>query len=112
MAQQPGAADQRLERFERAVAEMGHRPSAGDRRWVLLGLAAMVAGIVLAIVAYAMSTSQADTRDVISSGILASVGLSIVVAGGAVFVRASLTQFLRYWLLRVLLQQSDEQGGR
>ncbi|MDZ7676421.1 MAG: hypothetical protein U5K30_15300 [Acidimicrobiales bacterium] len=108
----PEVVDTRLERFDQAVADMGHRPSAGDRRWALVGLVAMAAGIGLAIIAYATSTSMSDTRDLMSSGILASVGLCIVVAGAAVFVRASMTEFLRYWLLRVLLQQSEQANDR
>ncbi len=72
----------------------------------------MGVGIVIALVAYLVSTGQGDTRDVISSGILATVGLSVVVAGGAVFVRGSLTDFLRFWMLRLLYeQQRSDEGG-
>ena len=46
-----------------------------------------------------------DTRDVLSSAILAVVGLSLVVAGGAVFVRSSMTEFLRFWMLRMIYEQ-------
>lgn len=110
--QESAAADARMERFDDAVAALGHRSSAGDRRWALLGLVAMAAGIVIAVVAYISSTSQSDSRDVMSSGILASVGLAVVIAGAAVFVRSSLTEFLRFWILRVLLARDDEEDAR
>ncbi len=103
-----GIDDERLRRFDEAVAAMGHRPSAGDRRWAMGGLIAMATGIVIAVIAYASSTSQADQRDVISYGILASVGVAVVIAGAAVFVRASIIEFLRFWLLRVLLARDDD----
>jgi hypothetical protein len=99
-----GRAHDRQGRFAAELEAVGHQTSRGDRRLVLAAAAVMAAGVVLAIAAYAMSTSQSDTRDVISSGILAMVGLSLVVAGGAVFVRSSLTEFLRFWMLRMLYE--------
>lgn len=98
----------RVERFERDLEDIGHRTSRADRKLALAGAVAMVAGIALTIAAYAMSTGQSDTRDVISSGILATVGLSIVLAGAAVFVRGSLTEFLRFWMLRLLYEQQRD----
>jgi hypothetical protein len=102
------AGDARLERFDAALDQIGHRASANDRRWALAGLVAMAAGIVVGVVAYSTSTSMSDQRDVISAVILGVVGLAVVVAGAAVFVRYSLTEFLRFWMLRMLLEQADE----
>ncbi len=103
----------RRERFERDLGRIGHRTSRGDRKLALVGAVAMGVGILVALVAYIASTGQSDTRDVISSGILATVGLCVVVAGGAVFLRGSLTEFLRFWMLRILYEQqrSDEADG-
>ena len=97
----------RLDRFDAALAQIGHRPSGNDRRWATAGLAAMVLGVVLTIVAYIVSTNQAVLADVVESVVLAAIGLALVVAGAAVFVRYSLTEFLRFWMLRMLLQESD-----
>ena len=99
------AASAREARFSEELEAIGHRTSRGDRRLVLVSAGAMALGILLAVVAYATSTSQSDTRDVISSGILAMVGLGLVIGGAAVFVRSSLTEFLRFWMLRLLLEQ-------
>ena len=95
----------RHERFARQLDAIGHRTSRGDRRVVVGSAAVMGVGVLLAVVSYFTSTNQADTRDVISSGILAMVGLTLVVAGGAVFVRSSMTEFLRFWMLRLLAEQ-------
>ncbi|MGI8709542.1 MAG: hypothetical protein ACR2LA_00890 [Acidimicrobiales bacterium] len=43
----------------------------------------------------------------LSSVIAASVGVALVVAGAAVFLRYSLAQFLRFWLLRLIYEQQD-----
>ena len=107
-----GRAHDRHERFAADLEAVGHRTSRGDRRLVLGGAAVMAVGVVLAVVAYAMSTGQSDTRDVISSGILAMIGLCLVVAGGAVFVRSSLTEFLRFWMLRMLAENPRDRAGR
>ena len=101
----------RLARFERDLETIGHRTSRADRKWAIAGAAAMVVGIAITVIAYATSTSQSDTRDVISSGVLATVGLSVVIGGGAVFVRASLTEFLRFWMLRLLYEQRADRDG-
>ena len=100
----------RQERFARELDAVGHRTSSGDRRMVLGSAALMAAGVVVALAAYLTSTGQSDSRDVMSSGILAVVGLSLVVAGGAVFVRSSMTEFLRFWMLRLLYEQQRDLG--
>lgn len=100
----------RLDRFDAAVADIGHRSSTRDRQWAMAGAALMVLGLVVAVVAYATSTSMSDQRDVGSAQILAVLGLAAVVAGAAVFVRYSVTEFLRFWLLRVLLDRDDRDG--
>jgi peptidoglycan/LPS O-acetylase OafA/YrhL len=92
-------------RFADELEAIGHRTSRGDRRQVQVAATVMVLGVAVAIVAYAMSTGQSDTRDVISSVILAVVGLCLVVGGAAVFVRSSMTEFLRFWMLRLLFEQ-------
>lgn len=100
--------DGRLGRFDDALAQIGHRSSGNDRRNAAIGLVLMAVGLGLALVAYFTSTSMSDQRDVLSAGILALSGLAVVVVGGAVFVRYSLTEFLRFWMLRLLLEQADE----
>lgn len=109
----PGSASSatRLERFARDLDAIGHRTSRGDRRFVFAGVTAMVLGVVVSLVAYIVSTGQTDQRDVISSAILAVVGLTVVVAGGALFVRSSITEFLRFWMLRLLAEQRHDDVG-
>ncbi len=62
-----------------------------------------------ASLAYIASGGQSDTRDVISSVILALVGVSVSIVGAALFLRYSLARFLRFWLLRLIYEQQDTQ---
>jgi hypothetical protein len=86
-------------------------PEAAERRWIRVGLGAMVFGSVAALVAFLVSLRMADTRDVISMSILAVTGLAVVVAGAAVFLRYTIGRFLRFWLLRLIYEQRDPAGG-
>lgn len=109
MTESPDAPNtDRIARFERAVAELGHRPGRHERQLAAVGVVVMAIGVVVAVVAYATSLGHSDQRDVVSSGILAVVGVSLVVAGTAIYLRNSLVQFLRFWMLRLLAAQDEE----
>jgi len=99
----------RRAQFEDEIAAVRIRTGKAEeeQRFTILGVVGLVAGVVLAIIAYFSSQGQSDTRDVISSVILALVGVSLTVAGGAIFLRYSLARFLRFWLLRLIYEQQD-----
>ncbi len=99
----------RREQFEDEIAAVRIRTgkAEAEQRWTILGLVGLIGGIVLTIAAYVGSGGQSDTRDVISSVILALVGVSVTIAGAALFLRYSLARFLRFWLLRLIYEQQD-----
>ena len=65
---------------------------------------------MICVIAYIASSGQSDTRDVISSVILALLGVSVTVLGAALFLRYSVARFLRFWLLRLIYEQRDADG--
>jgi len=81
--------------------------SAGSERWMLaVGALLAIAGIVLGILG-AVNTinagdSPTDQRAFIASGSL--LGIVLVIAGAALFVRFSLGRFLRFWLVRLVYE--------
>ncbi|MGD0699344.1 MAG: hypothetical protein ABSA02_05600 [Trebonia sp.] len=96
------SAESRADRFARELADLKiPDPAAGHPRgWQRLGGVLMVAGIVLAVSAYFIShrtTSSLTQGDAVTIG-LGGVTLSVV--GSAIFLRYSLTGFLRFWLAR------------
>jgi hypothetical protein len=95
----------RMERLKADAAQItvSRRPSR-DGLWQTLGAVAMGAGVVVAFVAYQASLGKSDPRDISSLGILAVAMLALAVAGAAVFLRYSLARFLRFWLLRQLVE--------
>jgi hypothetical protein len=108
------APSRRLAQFEEELAKVRVKTGAvaTESRWIALGLAAMVLGTAITLVGFFVSGSMADTRDVLSTMILAITGLCVVVAGAAVFLRYSLGRLLRAWLLRLLFEQHVDQEHR
>lgn len=98
----------RLEQFERDIAEMRIKdPNVGrDTLLLRLGVVMMVGGLALAVIAYAASHStklDLDQRDDI---IVALIGVATTVVGAALFLRYSLAGFLRFWLARLIFEQT------
>jgi uncharacterized membrane protein len=96
---------ERIARLEQEATNLKVRNSA-KRDGILqaVGALVMVAGVIVAFVAYQLSLDKADDRDIESLTILAISMLGLSVAGAAVFLRYSLARFLRFWLLRQLYE--------
>ena len=77
--------------------------ASGEKRLLLLGLVALVAGLVLAIVGGIQATGTSDLAD--QQAFLATgtyLGIALMIAGVGFFVRYSLARYLRFWLLRLV----------
>jgi uncharacterized membrane protein YidH (DUF202 family) len=93
---------ERVDQFKADVADLRIKdPSTNrDRLVARVGLAAMAAGIAVTALAYSLShgtTNPLEQRDAL---VLAVLGVAVVVAGAALYVRAAIAGFLRFWLLR------------
>jgi hypothetical protein len=109
--------DNRADQFKADMAEMKLKTGGAskDGPLQLVGVLAMVAGIVIAFGAYMSSTGQSDPRDVQSLIIMALGGVALSVAGAAIYLRCALAKFLRVWLLRQIMEnraQSDALAER
>ncbi|MEE2033253.1 hypothetical protein [Rhodococcus chondri] len=110
----------RADRFTRELAELKiPDPSTGrSGLWLRLGIALMVLGPVLGVVAYFMSHNTSDALVQRDALVLAVAGVSVGIVGAAVFLRYSLTGFLRFWMARqaydlsVLADRLPEQDAR
>ena len=106
-------ADARVEQFRADIAGMRIKdPSPSRDAWLIwVGVALMVAGIAVGVIAFSLSHSTRidyKQRDDID---LALTGVAVTMAGAAVFLRYSLAGFLRFWLARLIYEQRV-QGGR
>jgi hypothetical protein len=103
MIEQPA----RVEQFKQDIAAMQVRdPATGRDRLALRGgFALMVIGVIVTIAGYVQShgtTNPLGQRDAI---IVALIGVAVTVAGAALFLRGSITMFLRFWLARLIYEQ-------
>jgi hypothetical protein len=99
----------RREQFEEEIAAVRIRTgkAEAEQRWTVVGLVGMILGSAIALICYFASQGMSDSRDIFSTMILAVFGLTLVLLGGALFLRYSLARFLRFWLLRLIYEQQD-----
>jgi hypothetical protein len=103
---------ERVEQFKKEVAGMGIKDPAlaRDRMLLRLGVAGMIIGVLVTILAYVADRgiSATNTNNLLEQGdyqIIALIGIAVTVAGAAVFLRYSIAQFLRFWLARLIYEQ-------
>jgi hypothetical protein len=96
----------RMTDFKQEVLTMKLDTGRPGRDAVLqvVGLVLMVVGVVVALITYSTSLNQADVRDVISSGTLVVAMVVVAILGAALYLGATLTRFLRFWMLRQLYE--------
>ena len=92
----------RADRFVGELAELKIGDPAAGRSglWLRVGVVLMALGLVLGVLAYLVSHGTRDAlvqRDALAIGLL---GVGGTVVGSALFLRYSLTGFLRFWMAR------------
>lgn len=98
----------RLAAFEREISGLRLRggSAAPEVRLLGLGVVLLVAGIVVVVVGWFGASGTSAVSDqipyLISGGML---GVGIAIVGAALFLRYSLSRYLRYWLLRSIHEQ-------
>lgn len=77
----------------------------GEKRLLLLGVLAVGAGIVLAVIGGVQvvnAETLMDQQAYLATG--AFLGIALMVAGAALFVRYSLARYLRFWMVRLVFE--------
>ena len=94
----------RIEQFKADLAELKiSDPSAAkDQLATRFGLLGLATGLVLPVVAYLMSQGTTDDLAQRDAIVLALLGVALVTASGALYLKGALTSFLRFWLVRDL----------
>ncbi|MHC5257731.1 hypothetical protein ACYSUO_07595 [Streptomyces sp. UC4497] len=102
MTAQPDHTPARADRFVRDLAALKIPDPATARNglWLRAGGALLILGLVLGALAFPLAHATEDPlaqRDAIAIGL---AGVVCAVVGGVVYLRYSLTGFLRFWLAR------------
>jgi hypothetical protein len=100
----------RVEQFKSEISQMGVAdPATGrDRMLLILGAVLLIAGPVVCVAGYLSSHSTSSPLAQNDATVTAIIGLSLTIAGGALFVRYSVAQFLRFWLARLSYEQQAQ----
>jgi hypothetical protein len=103
--------EDRIKEFELEIGELKLKGASNEQERVLLALGALllVAGLVVAVLGAVQAVGTTNTADqlaAIASGSL--LGVALVAAGVALFVRYSQARFLRFWLIRMLYEQQTQ----
>ncbi|MFN8040627.1 MAG: hypothetical protein U0Q07_15545 [Acidimicrobiales bacterium] len=98
----------RIEQFKSELAEVNVKTPAdqGERTYLLVGMGLAVVGLLVILIGWWGASGTAIVAEqipyLISGGLL---GLGLVIIGGALFVRYSLTRYLRFWVIRSVYEQ-------
>jgi VIT1/CCC1 family predicted Fe2+/Mn2+ transporter len=94
----------RIEQFKAEISELRIKDPSAPRDPMLAraGAVAMAIGVVLPIVAYFLSHGTENALQQRDALIVAVLGASLTIAGGALYLKGSIATFLRFWLLRDL----------
>ena len=98
---------ERVEQFQAEINSMKVKASGAENesRLLILGIVLAVAGLALAIVGGVQVGGAADALD--QQSFLATgsfLGIALIIAGAALFVRYSLARYLRFWLVRLVYE--------
>jgi hypothetical protein len=100
----------RVQQFKAEIADMRLKdPASGkDAKLLKLGGIAMLAGVAVTVVSYFMSHGTSDPLAQNDAQTIGMIGIALAVPGGALFLRYSLAQFLRFWLARLIYEQQAQ----
>ena len=106
--QAPEDGHARIDRFKDDIAALDLRAPAdsSEKNYFLGGIALLVVGALFILGGYWGASSTPLVAEqipyLISGGVL---GLGLMIIGAALFVRYSLSRYLRFWLIREIYEQ-------
>jgi hypothetical protein len=97
--------DARIEQFRSEIETLRLKGGSGasEQKLLVAGVVVTAIGIALAVLGAvqvgASGGSPADQRAFMAQG--SFLGLALIIAGAALFIRYSLARYLRFWLIRL-----------
>jgi len=100
----------RLEQFEAEVAKLkvtggGANPERLGTQW---GIGLTIVGFLVIIVAYWSALDSKSNLTSLRSQIIGVLGAALAIVGIVIWVRNSITRYLRYWIIRLVYEQREQ----
>ncbi len=108
---EPTPTNPRIDQFRSDVAELDIKTPAdsGERTYLIIGIVLMVVGGLLVFAGYWGASGTAIVAEqipfMLSGGFL---GVGVMLVGAAMFVRYSLSRYLRFWLIRTIYEERTQ----
>ncbi|MCO5313462.1 MAG: hypothetical protein M9952_11085 [Microthrixaceae bacterium] len=95
----------RIQQFNKEIGDLKLKASSGENesRLLVVGVVLSIAGLVLAIYGGLMvqgTLNEFNQRSYTATG--SFIGLALLIAGAALFIRYSIARYLRFWLIRLV----------
>jgi len=100
----------RLAQFEDEVTKLkvtggGANPERTAERF---GIGLIVFGFVVAFISWWSAFNAGSFEDIHRAAIFAAIGIGISLVGAIVWLRNSMTRYLRYWIIRLVYEQREQ----
>jgi hypothetical protein len=72
------------------------------------GIGLTILGGVIAFVSWWSAFNSGDVGSIYRSQIMAAIGIGVSIVGIVIWVRNSLTRYLRFWIIRLVYEQREQ----
>jgi hypothetical protein len=100
----------RLTEFEKEVTRLkvtgggANAERSGER----FGIGLVVLGFVIAGLSWWSAYNGTSFEDIHRAAIFAAIGIGVALVGAIVWLRNSITRYLRYWIIRLVYEQREQ----
>ena len=100
----------RLARFEEEVGRLKVTGGAAnpERLGGAWGVGLIIVGFVISFIAWWSAYNAGNFESIHRSAIFALIGVGVSLVGTVIWIRNSMTRYLRYWIIRIVYEQREQ----
>ena len=100
----------RLARFEEEVGKLKVTGGAAnpERLGSAWGVGLVIVGFVISFISWWSAYNAGNFESINRSAIFALIGVGVSLVGTVIWIRNSMTRYLRYWIIRIVYEQREQ----
>lgn len=100
----------RLARFEEEVGKLKVTGGAAnpERLGSAWGVGLVIVGFVISFISWWSAYNAGNFESIHRSAIFALIGIGVSLVGTVIWIRNSMTRYLRYWIIRIVYEQREQ----